>query len=60
MAVKPERGYNYNLAVSHPSAIAHSAKNDMLFSSGDSPELTTILSGEGFDDVKENRFYYYQ
>jgi hypothetical protein len=32
-------GYNYNLSSCYPRRMANSNRNDMLFSSGDSPKL---------------------
>jgi hypothetical protein len=55
---RPWHGYNYNLPVSYPSAIADSGRSDMLFSSGDSPDPAAILSGEGLDEGKESRCNY--
>ena len=57
-AAKALAGYNYNFPVSHPSAIADFARNDMLFSSGDSSDPAPISSGEGLDEVKESRCSY--
>jgi hypothetical protein len=38
--------------------MADFARNDMLFSSGDSPDPAPISSGEGLDEVKESRCNY--
>ena len=43
-------GYNYNLPFCYPRRMADSSRKGMLFSSGDSPTLSAILSGDGLDE----------
>jgi hypothetical protein len=43
-------GYNYDLCVCYPRRMAEFNRNGMLFSSGDSPYSSTILSGDGLDE----------
>jgi hypothetical protein len=43
-------GYNYNLSSCYPRRMADFNRNGMLFSSGDSPNSSAILSGDGLDE----------
>jgi hypothetical protein len=47
------QGYNYNRRCCYPRRMADSNRNAMLFSSGDSPKPSAILSGEGLDEGNE-------
>ena len=45
-------GYNYTLSFCYPRRMANSNRNDMLFSSGDSPNPSAIPLGDGLDEGK--------